>query len=379
MRTHLASLLTFFLVAAAVVVGVLVGGSTILSQPSPVPTRQLTIAPSRAPVPVETLAPDALRVFSIGAIPADYHFVTVGDDGDERILLLDLGAKRVVQLAHFEGVTGGFKDARVIESARIASSELVLLSLRADGPTSRIYLIRPVTGEVRSFTMPKGEQPRLSPDGATFAVSRNSSDPEQNGLWLVNTSDGTGRRLIEDSGRRATRTVQWSADGNRLSVLIDSGRGRSQLAVVNTAGDITPVGGATDARWRGNDLVYWDAFNPSPARLYDTAAAPGASRDAYPTSAGFTADRLELRPRSSDLAVVEHGDTPPGRITIYGSGPPTVAVADASFIIAFWWSDDGSRLYTWTIENGTSIVTDVFAGTLAVRFCFHLRIEPPCP
>ena len=376
MRTQLAAFLTLLLVAAAVVVGVLVGGSTILSQPSPLPTRALTIAPSRSPVPVETLAPDALRVFSIGVFPSDYHFVTVGDPGDERILVLDLGAKRVLQLAHFEG-SGGFKDARVIESTRIASSELVVVSLRADGPTSRLYVIRPVTGEVRSFTTPKGEQPRLSPDGSTIAVSRNSSDPEQNGLWLLNVSDGLGRRLIDDKGRRATRTVQWSADGKRLSVLIDTGRGRSQLAVVNAAGELTPVGAATDVRWRGNDLIYWDAYDQSPAHLYDTVA--GVSRDAYVTTPGFTADRVEVRPRSSELAVDEHSATPPSRIAIYGTGPPTVAVPDTKATIAFWWSDDGTRLYTWTIEFNTSTVTDAFAGTVALQFCFRQRIVPPCP
>ena len=193
---------------------------------------------------------------------------------------------------------------------------------------------------------------------------------------LFRSSDGLGRRLIEDSGRRATRTVQWSADGKRLSVLIDTGRGRSRLAVVNTAGEITPVGGATDVRWRGNDLIYWDAYDQSPAHLYDTVA--GVTGDAYVTTAGFTADRVEVRPRSADLAVDEHSGTE-GRIAIYGSGPPTIAVAHTKATIAFWWSDDGTRLYTWTIESNTSTVTDVFAGSVALQFCYRQRLVPPCP
>ncbi|MDQ2951830.1 MAG: DPP IV N-terminal domain-containing protein [Chloroflexota bacterium] len=377
MRTQLGALLTLLLVAAAVVVGVLVGGATILSQPSPVPTRSLVVAPSRSPVPTETLAPDALHVFSVGAIPPDSRFVVVGDPGDERLLLLDLVGKKVTLAAHFEG-KGAFANLRVLEITSTASSELFVIHLRADGPDARLYFIRPVTGEVRSFLTPKSESVRLSPDGGTIAVSRNSDDPDQKGLWLLNTLDGTGRRLTADLGRRATRAVQWSADGKRLSALLDSLDFGRELVVFDLAGNLSPsIAPASDARWRGSDLLFWNANGPGPVGIYTGTPTTGL---AYPAASGIIIDRAEVRPRSSDLAVRERSATMIGRLIVYdsGAGASTVVMADAQRVIGFWWSSDASRLYAWSIDNETTTVRDVLNDQTAVTFCFRVKIAPPC-
>lgn len=331
-------------------------------------------------MPVSTLAPDALRVFSVAALPADFRYVLVGDAGDERLLLLDLSGKKVTLVAHFEG-TGSFTDARVVETATVASGDTVVVYVRSDRPTSRVYVIRPVTGDVRSLIVPRSEQPRLSPDAATIAVTRNSTDPEQNGLWLLNTSDGIGRRLFADSGRRASRAVQWSADGKRISALVDTGGFQTQLVVLDVSGGATPLlGRATDARWRGTDLLYWDVTAPGPVSVYDSASGAVAA-PAYPAASGVIIDRAELKPRSTELAVREHTTSTLPRIISYdgASGTSTERFADAQLVLGFWWSSDATRLYAWTIDNGTTTVRDLLSNETAVTFCFRVNIDLPCP
>ena len=346
---------------------------------TPAPTFTFQARPSPTFVPLSTLAPDALRVFSVASLPTDFRFVLVGDAGDERLLLLDLTAKRVAMVAHFEG-TASFENGRVVETATVASGETVVIHVRSDGANARLYLIKPATGAVRSFTVPRSEQPRLSPDAATIAVTRNSTDPEQNGLWLLRASDGTGRRLLADAGRRGTRVVQWSSDGKRLSALVDVGAGQTELVVLDTSGGATPLlGKATDARWRGTDLMFWDFTSPGPLHQYDAAngiAAPAA----YAPASGVIIDRAELRPRSGGLAVREHTSSTLPRILVYDgtTGTTVVRVADAQWVLGFWWSADATRLYAWNFDNGTTNVRDVLSDELIVTFCFRVKIEPPC-
>jgi hypothetical protein len=369
------------LVAAAAVLAFSVSAESLaLPGETPAPTFTFAARPSPTFVPVSTLAPDALRVFSVGPLPADFRDVLVGDAGDERLLLLDLGGKRVTLVAHFEG-TASFETNRVVETATVAAGDTVVMLAHSDGANARLYVIKPATGGVRSFTIPRSEQPRLSPDASTVAVTRNSSDPEQNGLWLLNANDGSGRRLLADSGRRATRVVQWSADGKRLSALVDVGAGQTELIVLDRSGGATPLlGKATDARWRGTDLLYWDFTVPGPMRQYD-AANGIAAPPAYAPASGVIVDRAELRPRSAGLAVREHTSSSLPRILVYdgSTGTSSVKVVDAQWVLGFWWSADATRLYAWNFDNGTTTVRDVLSDELVMTFCFRVKIDPPCP
>jgi len=379
-RERFVTVALVIIVAAAAVFAFYVSTES-LARPgeTPAPTFTFAARPSPTFVPISTLAPDALRVFSVGALPADLRYVLVGDAGDERLLLLDLGGKRVVLAAHFEG-NASFETNRIVEMATVAAGDTLVIDVRSDGASSRLYVIKPMTGAARSFTIPKSEQPRLSPDASTVAVSRNSPDPEQNGLWLMSTSDGTGRRLLADGGRKATRAVQWSADGKRLSALVDIGAGRTELAVLDTSGGATPLlGRATDARWRGTDLLFWDFTAPGPVRQYD-AAKGLAAPPAYAPASAVVVDRAELRPRLPELAVREHTSSSLPRILVYdgSTGTFSVKVADAQWVLGFWWSADATRLYTWTFDNGTTTVRDVLSDELFVTFCFRATIEPPC-
>jgi hypothetical protein len=367
-------------VVVAAAVGVLFGMANI-ALPIASAGPSLALAPSPTPRPTRSLEPtlsaDALRVYPTGPVPADYRFVVVGDPGDERLLLLDLGARTVKLAAHFEGF-GSYKDARVIELTSTASADLFVIHLRADGPLARLYFIRPATADVRTITIPRSESPRLSPDATTIAVSRNTDDPDQKGLWLLSTSDGTGKRVTTDGGRRATRGVQWSSDGARLAALLDPLDFKRELVIVEASGTVgASLGPASDARWRGTDLLYWNATAAGPVSVRSASGATGVAYDPPP---GGIIDRVEPKPRSTDLAVREHTPTTVPRIVVYDSARRTASVVmpDAQFLLGFWWSPDASRLYVWTIDNGTTHVRDVLHDEEIVTFCFRAKIDPPC-
>ena len=355
----------------------------------PTPTSAVTVSatpavaasatPSPQTTPAAALAADGLRVFAVGAIPADHRFVLVGDAGDERLLLLDLAGRRVIEAAHFEG-SGAFAKDRQVEITSRASGELFVILLRADGPNARVYLIHPVTGDVRALTIPKSEQPRLSPDGASLAVARDTDDDAVRGLWLVNVADGAMRRVVASvAGTKAPRPLQWSADGRWLAVLSGAETFETRVALIDPArGSLETLGPGTGARWRGADVLFWSARAPGGVSAFDTTVRQ--ARLAYPAEPGVTVDRAEPRPGSTDIATLERGATATAtQIILHGTQRAAALVsADASNVIALWWAADGARLYVWSNDNGTTTVADAISKSTAVTFCLRQRVAPPC-
>ena len=345
----------------------------------PPPEAGATATPSASPTPAGVVSADGLRVVPVGPIPDDYRFVLVGDAGDERLLLLDLGRGRVSLAAHFEG-SGAFASARQLEITSLASGELFVILLRGDGPDARVFVIRPVTGEVRTLTIPKSEQPRLSPDGASLAVARDADDDAVRGLWLVNVADGAMRRVVASAvGTKAPRPLQWSADGRWLAVLAGAETFDTRVAVVDPArGALETLGPGTGARWRGAEVLFWSARAPGAVNVYDTAARQ--VRSAYPAEPGVFVDRAEPRPGSTDIATLERGATAPAmQILLHGTTSTAVPLLrDASNVIALWWSSDGARLYVWSNDNGTTTVADAISKRTVVAFCLRQRVAPPC-
>ena len=361
---------TFLVIALAVVAGVYVGTSS-LGPPE--------IAASPSPSATGTLAPNALRVFAVGAIPVALRFVLVGDAGDERSLLLDLGRGTVTLAAHFEGVGTATRE-RNVEIASVASGELFVILLRSEAADARVYLISPAKGEVRTIVIPKSEQPRLSPDGRALAVARTSDDAEQNGLWIVSTADGRQRRVVADAaGQRATRPLAWSSDGKWLAVTKDPDAPGQTVALVDAAsGGLQTLGAGTGARWRDAELLFfWDARRAGGVTAYDTITH--GARPAYPAEAGVTTYRVEPRPGSSDTAVQESGPTGISQILLHGTQRAAALLTpDASGVIGYWWSPDAAHLYVWSNDNGTTAVVDAMNKTTVVTFCLRQRIAPPC-
>jgi hypothetical protein len=324
------------------------------------------------------LGPDALRTFAVGQVPADFRFVIVGDSGDERLLLLDLGTRQVTLAAQFQGV-GAFPRARQVEIAGTSSGEIFVILLRGDDADARILLIRPVTGDLRAITIPRSEQPRISPDGASLAVARSSDDDSQRGLWIVDLASGSQRRVVADAaGRKATRPLQWSGDGRWLAAVADPDTADAKVALVEPAtGGIQTLGAGTGARWRAAELLFWSGRAPGAVTVYDTLSF--SARPAYPPEPDITVDRLEPRPKSTDTAVLERGAAGAPRIVLHGTQRAAAVLAqEASDVIGFWWSADGAHLYVWTNDNGTTAVVDALTRTTVVSFCLRQKIAPPC-
>jgi len=362
----------------AVVLGVY-AGTILVAAPTASGTPSLALAspptPRPTPNPSPRSAPDQLTVFPIGPIPTDARIVVAGDPGKERLLLLDVANKRVQIVAQFEGF-GSFKDARVVEITANSAGDLYVICLRADGPLARLYFLRPASGDVRSYTIPSAENPRLSPDGSLLAVTRNQP-ADQKGLWLLNTSDGNGRRITTDEGRRGTRAVQWTADGTRFSALLDHLDFTREVVIVTVEGTVSgPFGTATDARWRGDDLLFYANNLAAPVSMVHA----GVVSVAYPAPAGVIVSRAELKPRTRDLAMRMNEQNALPRLVLYDSttGATRELMAEATWVLAFWWSGDGNRLYTWILDNDQSIIREAISGETVVTFCFRVGITPPC-
>lgn len=369
-------------IATTVVVAAALGiytGSALVASPSASAAPSLALAspptPRPTPNPSPRSAPDQLTVFPVGPIPADARIVVAGEPGKERLVLLDVANKRVSLVAQFDG-PGSFKDARVVELTANSAGDLYVICLHADGPLARLYFLRPASGDVRSYTIPTAENPRLSPDGSLLAVSRNQP-ADQKGLWLLQSSDGTGRRVTTDDGRRATRAIQWSADGTRLSALLDPLDFKRELVIVGVDGSVSAsFGRASDARWRGDDLLFYANDVPGPVSV----VRAGAVSVAYPAPAGTFVSRAELKPRTRDLALRVNAQNALPKLVLFDStnGTTTDVMAEATWVLAFWWSADGNRLYTWILDNDQSIIREAISGETVVTFCFRVGITPPC-
>ena len=369
-------------IAAAVVIAVALGvfaGTTFVGAPaaSAAPSLALALAPTPRPTPNPSprSAPDQLTVYPVGPIPTDARIVVAGEPGKERLLLLDVTNHRVSLVAQFDG-PGSFKDARVVELTANSAGDLYVICLHADGPLARLYFIRPASGDVRTYTIPTAENPRLSPDGALLAVSRNQP-ADQKGLWLLNTSDGNGRRLTTDEGRRATRAVQWAADGTRFSALLDTLDFSRVVVIVGVDGGMSgPFGKATDARWRGDDLLYYSNDLAAPVNIVHA----GVVGVAYPSPPGVIVSRAELKPRTKDLAMRLNTQGTLPKLVLYDStsGATTELMAEATWVLAFWWSGDANRLYVWILDNDESIIREAISGETIVTFCFRVGVTPPC-
>lgn len=327
--------------------------------------------------PVGALAPDALRVFAVGAIPGDHRFMLLGEGGDERLLLLDLAQGNIRLVAHFEG-KGEAVDQRITEVTATPDGTTVVILLRSDADNSRIFVIRPITGAVFSFTVPSASMPRVTPDGRSVVVAHADSRPSRHGVWRFDTATGTGTRWLEDDPTRSPpHPIGWSSDGRRLAVLLDPDGAERRVAVAaEGVVGLRILGAGSGARWRGDDVLVWDSRVPGGGVL---AYGAGTAAAAFPPQRAITIDRAEPRPRSTDIATLERVSGSQ-EIVLHGTGraPVSYAIPQPGAIIAFWWSFDGARLYAWTQDVVTTTVTELLTNTPVVQICLRRTVAPPC-
>lgn len=329
-------------------------------RPSPTPTS----SPPAAATPVPLLVTTPL-----GALPDDHVFVFVGDPGDQRLLLLDLGAGAVREAAHVQ--PGGTTD---FDSARSADSSTIAIVGRGT-EVGRLAVLHPVTGAIATFQIPAVESARISPDGKMLAVTR--VDAAQRGIWLIDTTDGRMRSLALDPvGPTPPRALGWSGDGTRIAVAFDSNSTEPRIAIVALDGTVERVGAGRSARWRGADLLYWNALKGAAVNMYSTQSHQ--TQPLLPVGADTVVYSVEPRPATTDLATQEQSDAPTSRLVMRAGASVRDVLDDASHLIAYWWSRDGVHLYAWLDEQNTETVRDVLAARDVLRFCLHKTVAPPC-
>lgn len=120
---------------------------------------------------------------------------------------VDGGQARSVFDMYGGGFAGWFPDGRLLVSGRLAGDERF----------SDLYAVSPQDGRI--VLLARGDRLRsvsISPGGSWITYqSLFSSDPAANGLWVVNTSTGTARRLEQFGAHR------WQDDGHLLVIPLD--------------------------------------------------------------------------------------------------------------------------------------------------------------
>ena len=330
-------------------------------RPSPSPSVSPSPAPSEA-VP--------LRTTPLGTLPDDHAFVFVGDPGDQRVLLLDVGARAVREAAH---VVAAGSDTEY-QSASSGDSSTIAVISRTSGPEGRLYVLRPTTGAISTYRIPRAETPRLSPDGRFLAVTR--VEAEQRGIWLVDTTNGSVSSLLPDpTGPTPPRALGWSSDGKRLAVDMDANSTEPRVVIVSLDGSVERIGPGRGARWRGSELIYWTALMGRAGSVYDTAARRG--QELFALDAVTVVYSVEPRPRSQDVAVLE-GDATSTRLVLRSGGDVREVLRDATHLITYWWSKDGAHLYAWLDDQYTETIREPLADRDVLRFCLRKTPTPPC-
>ena len=330
-------------------------------RPSPSPS----VSPSPAPSAVSPL-----NTTPLGALPEDHVFVFIGDPGDQRLIMLDLGAGTVREAAHTAVASADTE----YQSAASADGSTIAIVARSSGPDGRLHVLRPATGELTTYRIPRAETPRLSPDGRFVAMTRVEAD--QRGIWLADTTNGKVTSLMPDpTGPTPPRALGWSADGKRLAVDLDANSAEPRIVIVSLDGSVDRIGPGRGARWRANELIYWTALKGRSVSVYDTTAR--GAKPLFALDAATVVYSVEPRPRSTDLAVLE-GDEATTRLVLRSGDNVTEVLRDATHLITYWWSKDGAHLYAWIDDQYTETVREPLVGRDVLRFCLRKTLTPPC-
>jgi hypothetical protein len=364
-------------------------GTVALATSTPTPTPTATASPSPSPTR------PGIGVTAVGQIPADQAYLL----SNERVLLFDLTAKRTREVVRFDRPQ--------------VTTRSVVISASADGQTLAIleridallllHIVRPATGELKTIVEPDGvDSLNLSPDGKRVAVSRASTDPTINGLWLLPIDGSPGTRLIaEDPGFAGSppKPRAWSIDSRWLAAYGAVGAGGNQILVVDTLGASTtyvPSSGLSggdgrvltgiDAVWRGSEVLVWNtraAFGGVPVvASYDIGTR--ATTTVFTAAADQTILDVVARPLSRQAAVQVMPQTTvtpstPRTILLVEPGVAPRALRESPFLSRMWWSADGARLYARLGgDDSTGTIADVFGTWGSMLFCSRGGDAPAC-
>lgn len=352
---------------------------------------------SPTPVPTASARP-GIVVTAAGAIPTDAAYVLVQNTGAERVLLIDLTAKKSREVVRFDRPQVSRRS--VVLSASIDGQTLAILE-RTDA-TVLLHVVRPATGEIRTLPQQEGvDGPNISPEGVNIAVSWTSSDPVLNGLWVLPATGAVGTRIIGEAFGVPGSPPQaraWSIDGRWLAGF-GLGPAVNQILVVDTRAGSTTYAPATglaggdgrvlsgiDAVWRDSEVITWTlrtaTSGPPVMTSYDVQTR--ATATLFTAGADQTILDAVPRPRSRQVAILvapfsNLTPTMPRTILLAEPGVATRSVRDIAFVQRIWWSPDGTHLYVRTGgDDSVGSITDVFGTWGTLQFCLRGGDPPAC-
>ena len=359
--------------------------------PAPPATETATPTPTASPTPLPTATRPGIVVSAAGRLPADHAFVLTQNTGAERVLLLDLAAKKSYEVVRFDRPASSPRSVVMSDSA---GTEVVAV-LERSGATTLLHIVFAATGRLRTLPQPEGvDGPQTSPDGSVVAVTRKSPDPALSGVWLIPTDGSAARRIVAAAPNNDTpQPVAWSSDGRWLAYFRPIQGGPPQVVAIDTrstGGDARELSGI-DAVWVGDHrVVTWinraQAGELPTVRRYDTntrttailftagadetiqdAVAVGTTSQGEPRLAVVTAPFSNLTP------------TTPRSVILVDPGQPPRILRQFSFLVRVWWSADGQHLYVrGGGDDSVGGVTDVLGTWGSMPFCLRGGDPPSC-
>jgi hypothetical protein len=386
---------------------------------TPTPTRSPSAIPSAtasAAQPTSSATPTATAAGADGAVtmqvtrttvPAEFRYLVLGGGDEFRLVVLDLTAGRMAQVARARIVVPpGAPTAPSVAVSASTDGRTVLVTFDVPDATDSLFLVRPESGDMKLLLRGQIFAGVISPDGTRFAMGRIDGDPALTGLW-IGTPDGAIRRIVADdpaSNGAPPVPYAFSPDSSLLAFGIglgDSGRQALVIPVSSKEGridrsggdpqvvgtDASVVGPALGAEFRSaRELFVWSSptmfGGSSRADLYDLATKRSTSL--YRPAAGIQLAAAAWRPNAAQYVVIErpesHVFVPLTAAWLRGQDGSARKLGDIALVVDIWWSRDGSRLFA-TSGGDDSIggVTDVLTGKGVMQFCKRGGGPPPAP
>jgi len=394
---------------AAAILAMVASCSTPIVSPSPSPSRSPTpsattsTAPSasQTPSPTQTASPSPtprpVIVTPAGTLPTDNAYVLVQSSGAERVLLLDLAAKKTREIVRFDRPQATNRSVVISSSS---DGQTIAMLEKTDGATV-LYIVRPATGDLKTLPQQAGvTSPNISPDGKNVALAWTSTDAALNGLWMLPTDGSVGTRIIAEAPGLPGSPPQpraWSIDGRWLAAFAPGAAG-NQILVVDTRAGVTtydPAKGLSggdgrvitgiDAAFRDATVFAWTSrASPGTPTVTSYDVVTRTSATVYTVPDTHNIIDVVPRPRTAQLAVriapwpVVAANSP-NIIVLAERGQPSRALQDFQFLQRMWWSADGGSLYTIVGgDDSVASVADVFGGWGSMRFCLRGGEPPAC-
>lgn len=191
-------------VAAVLYVVVSRPGSTAVATPTIRPSPSAS-APTPSPSPPASVS-GALGAVTIQvtrtAVPAEFRYLVLGSGEEFRLVVLDLNAGRLAQVATARiALLSGAPGELFAAFSTSGDGRTVLVTFVLPDATDSVFVVRPESGDARLLLRGELRGAVISSDGVRLAVGRNDQDRSLTGLWVGTVADGAMKRLLADDSQ----------------------------------------------------------------------------------------------------------------------------------------------------------------------------------